>query len=322
MFTYAYFFKNFWYFIIDNEICTSYVYHIEYVPSLLCNLNIFGEWIGTRTRKSIHDMQINNETETYLPTKRRCPWGGAVAAVHSPAKHPSRSRSPSSGHGAVLIPPSFSRADPALPSKGLPVLLPPTTVDSLPFALPPSAPRSRLLFASRMVGRGWTRSHDSPSADCGGCVVRCLVRFSIFLVVVSVSTHGVRFPAKHSWRKFRVARSVGYTHGREREREREAGAAAETGRFSSSDDVITVLYRAAGESCLHSLCAASRGCITAIHTSLLSLPNLVEVIVRVIILCVIVLALFHRGASTCTNRMCARTANHEPRVRLRTAWIR
>lgn len=48
----------------------------------------------------------------------------------------------------------------------------PSTRLLLPFAF---LSRSRSTLRRRMVGRGWTRSDDSPSADCGGRgVVRCL----------------------------------------------------------------------------------------------------------------------------------------------------
>lgn len=95
--------------------------------------------------------------------------------------------------------------------------------------------------------------------------------------------------------------AVGYTHWRERG----AGAAAGIGRRSliaSRLPTSLSCYTARRES---PVCAASRGCITAIHTSLLSLANLTEVTVRVGVLSVIVLTLFDRGASTYTNRVCA-----------------
>lgn len=173
--------------------------------------------------------------------------GGAVVAVHSPVKHPSRSRSPFSRPWcrfdfSVLFPRRF-RITIGRSSGPFLSFSPSTAVDSLPFALPPSAPRSRLLFVSWMVGRGWTRSHDSPSADCGGCVVWCLSLSSRCHSTAYGSLQNT-IDVNSAWHGRRV-----YALEGERSRSGCRNWSPLAHRFPSSD-VIVVLYRAAGESCL------------------------------------------------------------------------
>jgi len=87
------------------------------------------------------------EKRTYR--RSRCPWGAPLWLFTVLQSIPLALAHPLRGHGAVSIPLSFFRADPALPSEGLPVLLPPSTVDSLPFALSLHRRRAHGCFSRR-----------------------------------------------------------------------------------------------------------------------------------------------------------------------------